>query len=480
MSNLSNQPINNSFVGLLQVPGGITSTLQTVQDGEGNPTGLQISSTGSNVSTSSTFVASNSGVAYTGTVPRQISDGFGDFVSVKDFGAVGDGVANDTAAFAAAIAASKYVFVPVGTYLVDSIVISDITESGRTFVGASTTETIIKGTTTATNLFSVIGVIGSGYNQYNTFKNFTLDMSLMPNNSSSKGIYTYLTYGNSFKNVNVKNSGSAARSLYLDNKTYTTVFDNCDFGPLTGVVQMQGVSLSDAVTTITFIGCSFGQMIADQVVSITLLQPIVQGALNKFVLSNATGFSILHGDIEGTGTYLVLSGTVQRLWSFGNEFTGYSGGSYKTGTYNDGALMDIYAVPFELSPQEPYGTVHTGLITEQVSTAITSRKLLQNTSGTPAAVDLECKNSLGSSLIGNSVAGNAYIDNRIAGGKVSLQQIGVDKVGVSGANLLIVGTATATTATAGTFGAPPAQVKGYLRFVNSAGTEVGKIPYYEL
>ena len=40
-------------------------------------------------------------------------------VSVKDFGAVGDGVTDDTAAFTAAQAVTDYVFVPDGTYSVD-------------------------------------------------------------------------------------------------------------------------------------------------------------------------------------------------------------------------------------------------------------------------------------------------------------------------------------------------------------------------
>jgi len=46
MSNLGPQKINLSYDGLLQVPGGITASLQTVTDGNGNSSGLQISSTG--------------------------------------------------------------------------------------------------------------------------------------------------------------------------------------------------------------------------------------------------------------------------------------------------------------------------------------------------------------------------------------------------------------------------------------------------
>lgn len=45
---------------------------------------------------------------------------FGQMVSVKTYGAVGDGVANDTAAFTAAMAASTAVYVPPGTYKITS------------------------------------------------------------------------------------------------------------------------------------------------------------------------------------------------------------------------------------------------------------------------------------------------------------------------------------------------------------------------
>ena len=50
------------------------------------------------------------------TTPRSISDRFADVVNVKDFGAVGDGVTDDTSAFQKAIATEQYVFVPYGKY----------------------------------------------------------------------------------------------------------------------------------------------------------------------------------------------------------------------------------------------------------------------------------------------------------------------------------------------------------------------------
>lgn len=58
--------------------------------------------------------------AGTGAVQRSVQSKLRESVSVKDFGAVGDGVTNDTAAFAAALAASKYVRIPAGSYIITS------------------------------------------------------------------------------------------------------------------------------------------------------------------------------------------------------------------------------------------------------------------------------------------------------------------------------------------------------------------------
>lgn len=120
MSSLANQQQNLSFPGLLQVPGGITSTLQTVQDGNGNPTGLQISSSGVNAATSTSSTVSNNGTQFTGATARLISDMFGDIINVRDFGAIGNGIADDTVAIkaAAAAASGKTLYFPGGNYLI--------------------------------------------------------------------------------------------------------------------------------------------------------------------------------------------------------------------------------------------------------------------------------------------------------------------------------------------------------------------------
>jgi hypothetical protein len=58
----------------------------------------------------------------TGAVTRTSADKLNDRVSVKDFGAVGDGLTDDLVAFQLALAAHDSVFVPAGTYLVSGTV----------------------------------------------------------------------------------------------------------------------------------------------------------------------------------------------------------------------------------------------------------------------------------------------------------------------------------------------------------------------
>ena len=60
------------------------------------------------------------------TVNRSMTQKFDDMVSVKDFGAVGDGVADDTAAITAALTAGGHVVFPTGTYKVTTVLIQNV------------------------------------------------------------------------------------------------------------------------------------------------------------------------------------------------------------------------------------------------------------------------------------------------------------------------------------------------------------------
>ena len=89
----------------------------------------------------------------TGAVTRTSHDKFSDVVSVKDFGAVGDGLTDDTLSIQRALAASYCVFVPEGTYLMTGTI--ELT-SQRSLIGMGQAS-ILKCQSTGFNAIEVNG-----------------------------------------------------------------------------------------------------------------------------------------------------------------------------------------------------------------------------------------------------------------------------------------------------------------------------------
>jgi len=76
----------------------------------------------------------------TGATARTAQAKMRDEVTVKDFGAVGDGATNDTAAFTAAIKSGREVFVPAGSYNVTPMVFSGFLSSKLRGAGRDSTK----------------------------------------------------------------------------------------------------------------------------------------------------------------------------------------------------------------------------------------------------------------------------------------------------------------------------------------------------
>jgi hypothetical protein len=77
---------------------------------------------------------------FAGSVVTNVEDKLAQYVSVKDFGAVGDGVTNDTVAIQAALDTALQVYVPAGTYMVSGLTLND----NNCVVGAGFQSTIFK------------------------------------------------------------------------------------------------------------------------------------------------------------------------------------------------------------------------------------------------------------------------------------------------------------------------------------------------
>ena len=106
--------------------------------------------------------------AGTGAVVTTVQAKLRESVSVKDYGAVGDGVADDTAAFAAALVMGKAVYAPAGTYKATFTI-----PYGGILYGDGPAHTIITPTAGSTHAIMLDGTIVGG-TQFCTVENLSI------------------------------------------------------------------------------------------------------------------------------------------------------------------------------------------------------------------------------------------------------------------------------------------------------------------
>lgn len=183
-------------------------------DSVGNPTTFPTSSSTATSASTISYIASGAGAVGT-TVETKLRE----FLSVKDFGAVGDGSTNDSTAFQAAInavntAGGGIVFVPHGTYIVENIqiknlvwIVGESTQGTRVKLKASSTSDLFY-TTGAYNLFGTASLSSGGdVAPYRWgLSNITLDGNATANTSNPKGrgIYSW-SIGMTIENVHILN-----------------------------------------------------------------------------------------------------------------------------------------------------------------------------------------------------------------------------------------------------------------------------------
>ncbi|OYY06645.1 MAG: hypothetical protein B7Y67_18785, partial [Polynucleobacter sp. 35-46-11] len=113
----------------------------------------------------------------TGAAGRTVQSKLRESVSVKDFGAVGDGVTDDTPSIQAAINAVKAagkgaIYIPPGTYLISSaLILTGV--SNMLIYGAGNDSTIIQTNSATADVF-----YDAGISYWRTFKDFSIASSV--------------------------------------------------------------------------------------------------------------------------------------------------------------------------------------------------------------------------------------------------------------------------------------------------------------
>lgn len=201
---------------------------------------------------------------WNGTAWEFVSDSSSGIVNVKDFGAVGDGVTDDTNSIKAAIAAvpnGGTVLFPAGTYLITSTQTNPIliSQSGVNVVGNNAT--ILNGSNRSFGTFAISGsrvaVTGMTFNGNNTSLNTLLI------NETAKQV--------TISNCEIKNckqqlgDATYAVGILVKNGTSDITIDNCYVhnidSPITGIARgilaTQFGSASTFFTDLTVSNCLF-------------------------------------------------------------------------------------------------------------------------------------------------------------------------------------------------------------------------------
>jgi parallel beta-helix repeat protein len=114
--------------------------------------------------------------AGTGAVQRTVESKLQDVVSVRDFGAVGDGVADDTAAIQAAIDSGKTAYVPRGVYKITNTI--NLLDGYKAIVGEPNLAAFVK--STPGPAIRVSTSVGTVVNEYSRVENLYLQCTATP------------------------------------------------------------------------------------------------------------------------------------------------------------------------------------------------------------------------------------------------------------------------------------------------------------
>jgi hypothetical protein len=410
MSDLTGQKVKDTYGRVLQIANaneGADATLREVRDGKGDATALWLSTVEGDL------LVKPAGA----TVARGVRARFGEVFNVKDFGAVGDGVTDDTAAMRAAMAALEasgggIYCIPAGTYLLTGTI---YVPSNATVQGAGRGNTILLADANWPNTLP---------NQYAFFENKNYDAGTIIDTNITIRDLT-LDYGD-FGVVNPPNGGQHAirmwfvRYVTIENVEFqcrdaedATAFRAVQDGLITGCFAYEARNCPydhwEECQRCAVVNCYAESPIVAQMVNFNPERtggPNTDRTARGFILANnhfkstesspapmilaplgATGRRV--EDITVTGNvfencYLVIRGTVKGCTVIGNVFKGL---------LPNNSAIEAYALVGQTDPSTGISVIGNVVIDPQTS------------AGNIGVIRVE---SDGATVVGNVITGSTY------------------------------------------------------------------------
>lgn len=337
---------------------------------------------------------SNGSVLATGTTQvRSLEDRFSDVINVKDFGAAGDGVTDDTSAFESALLLSKTIYIPDGIFLV-----GELNVNSKTTIFGNGQNSIIK--CSSSNLFVV---------DSSDFEMF--DLSIDSNNT--RIVYCdpsdYVDNHN-YRNLTITTVSSPNRHKFLystaiNEKGWTNISFNNVNGISTGVASTNANFISfDHSTTGTESTCNNFNIINCDVIGHTSLVSTSGNGNSQYL--KVQGCSAKSCSKGGINTYHCYSVDISN-----NSINGCSDYNYLW----LGITTTSSRTPSKVVNNIFQNSNTDGALFEQAHNAIISDNVFSNNTNAGSVIGASCRNTV---FANNSCTRNRYgilVDSQAGG-----------------------------------------------------------------
>ena len=272
--------------------------------------------------------------------------------SVKAYGAVGDGVTDDTAAIQAAINSGKSVLFPPGKYKISSMLtMTSTTNHGQVLRGGGMSSqtglgggaATIQPTSAVSVALKIDGTPFSAYVQSAGVENLVFDMTNMADVSTSIAVDQIQAFDINYRNDRVINYGTHKISWQFLTGSYTThLYDSQG-----GIVNMQGSGFQNDTTSLILENCDILQISHTYFQNVTIIGGAIQRPYSSAVsISYLAPGTTPYGYLPNTaGLYVAVMSEIayaQQFTSVGAEWE--QGGGYPS-TYNDGTHGTLTLIP---------------------------------------------------------------------------------------------------------------------------------------